>query len=110
MKDINTKIKHYYAFEVRFEKKGDMKYISHLDVMRLFERAIRRAEIPAFITKGFSPHIKISIKKALKLGVESDNEIAYFYLTRLLAPEVIMDKLNKELPDGIKIVGAKEYT
>ena len=93
--------------EIRFSKKGEMKYISHLDLMRLFQRAIRRAELPFSITKGFSPHLKISIKKALKLGVESDEEIAYFYLEDYMEPNELVNRMNRELPSGIRIIGGK---
>ena len=51
-----------------------MRFISHLDLMRLFQRALRRVGLSVEITKGFSPHLKISIVRALKLGLESDNE------------------------------------
>ncbi len=65
-----------YRINFVFTKKGLIKYISHLDLMRLFMRALRRADLPLKMTEGFSPHPKLSIKRALKLGVESDNEEA----------------------------------
>jgi len=78
-------------------------YISHLDLMRLFQRASRRAEIPIAVSQGFSPHLKISIKQALKVGVESFNEQAVFQLNSAMAPETFLTSMNKELPEGIKI-------
>ena len=98
----NTKIK------VVFSKMGDMRFISHLDLMRLFQRAVRRAELPVTITKGFSPRIKMSIVRALKLGVESAGEEALFYLDRKLAPQAFMDAINAKLPDGVKVMSAEE--
>ena len=80
-----------------------MKYISHLDLMRLFMRALRRAELPLKITEGFSPHPKLSIKRALKLGVESDNEEAAIVLTEQISSEDFKDRLQKQLPLGIEI-------
>lgn len=86
-----------------FSKKGLMKYISHLDLMRLFMRALRRAELPIKMTEGFSPHPKISIKRALKLGVESDNEEATFTLRESVDPRDFQERLQKQLPEGIQI-------
>ncbi len=86
-----------------FSKKGLMRYISHLDLMRLFTRAFRRASLPIKITEGFSPHHKFSIKRALKLGVESDSEEATVLLTELIKPEEFKKRLQIELPEGIDI-------
>lgn len=80
-----------------------MKYISHLDLMRLFMRAIRRTELPIKMTEGFNPHPKFSIKRALKLGVESDNEEATLILKELVEPEDFKERLQKQLPEGIII-------
>ncbi len=87
----------------KFSKKGDMKFISHLDLMRLFTRAMRRAELPLKMTEGFSPHPKFSIKKALKLGVESDNEEATVVLREFVRPQELEERLQKQLPEGISI-------
>ena len=80
-----------------------MKFISHLDLMRLFMRAVRRAGLPIKMTEGFSPHPKISLKRALKLGVESDNEEATFVLRETISPQEFKQRLQKQLPEGIII-------
>lgn len=80
-----------------------MKYISHLDLMRVFMRALRRAEIPVKITQGFNPHPKISLKRALKLGLESENEEAVFVLNEPVDPVEFRDRLQKQFPQGIQI-------
>lgn len=92
-----------YKLRFSFSKRSLIKYISHLDLMRLFMRALRRADIPVKITEGFSPHLKFSIKRALKLGLESDNEEAALVLTQFIAPEEFKQKLQKQLPQGIFI-------
>ena len=92
---------------VIFSKKGDMKFVSHLDLMRLFSRALRRAALPITMTKGFNPHLKFSLKNALKLGIESEAEEAVFYLDNLVEPMEFKESLNKELPKGITITDAK---
>ncbi len=73
--------------EARFCKRGDTRLISHLDVVRLFQRAVRRASLPVSLSQGYSPHYKIGFGKALKLGLESEDEKIVFdtregYFTR----------------------------
>lgn len=92
-----------YAVSVVFTKLGEMKYISHLDLMRLWGRALRRAGIPFALSQGFSKHPRISIKRALKLGIESENEEAEFILREELPANVFIEKLRGELPDGVMI-------
>lgn len=86
-----------------FTKTGIMKFISHLDLMRLFTRALRRADLPLKMTEGFSPHPKFSIKRALKLGLESDNEEASIILKEQINPQDFKERLQKQLPRGIEI-------
>ncbi len=93
-----------YPVVVRFEKTGVMRYISHLDLLRLFQRASRRAGLPLFITEGFSPHPKIKIEPALKLGLESDGLRAEIILTEEISPKDVSERLGRELPRGIKII------
>ena len=90
-----------------FAKKGRMKYISHLDLMRLFGRALRRADLPFALTQGFSKHPKYSVKRALKLGLESENEEAEFALRENIQPDEFRRRLQEALPEGIEIVGAR---
>lgn len=93
--------------EITFCKIGDMKYISHLDLIRLFQRAARRASLPVTITKGFSPRLKISISRALKLGLESERETAHFFLDRYMEPSDLVNGMNEQLPEGVKILNAE---
>jgi radical SAM-linked protein len=96
-----------HTVEVRFAKSGLMKYISHLDLMRLFNRAVRRAEIPIALSKGFSPHPLISLKRALKLGIESSDEQMTLILTCQMDPQRLKADLEKQMPDGITIISSK---
>ena len=90
-----------------FSKTGDMRFISHLDLMRLFQRGLRRAGLPAALSQGFSPHIKISIKRALKLGVESREEELTVGMSRDVACQDFTESLNKNLPEGVRIINAE---
>ena len=84
-------------------KKGMMKYISHLDMMRLFQRAARRAGLPLYLTQGFNPHPRIKIEPALKLGVEGKDLRAEIILRENLAADKVKSALESELPEGICI-------
>jgi len=84
-----------------------MRFISHLDLVRLFQRALRRAGLPVTITKGFTPRLKVSITRALKLGVESESEEAVVWMDEPVAREKIMDAINEQLPEGVKVTGAE---
>jgi radical SAM-linked protein len=92
-----------YKINFIFSKKGLMRYISHLDLMRLFTRAMRRADLPLKMTEGFSPHPKLSLKRALKLGVESEHEEASIMLKFPVEPADFRNRLQKQLPEGIEI-------
>ena len=87
-----------------FQKNGDMVYISHLDLMTLFRRAIRRADLPFVLTGGFTSRVKISMPQALKLGKESDREEMSFWLTEEMDGEKLVDAINRELPDGVRVL------
>ena len=95
-------------FKAVFSKTRDMRYISHLDLTRMFHRATRRAGLPVAVTKGFSPRLKISITKALKLGVESHAEEAVFCLDEDVGQDEFMRKMNEKLPEGVRIESAKK--
>jgi radical SAM-linked protein len=92
-----------YKLNFVFAKKGPMIYIGHLDLMRLFTRAMRRAELPLKMSEGFSPHPKFSLKRALKLGVESENEEGSVVLRIPQDAEEFKNKLQEQLPEGVII-------
>ena len=96
-----------YKIVFGFSKQAKLKYISHLDLMRLFMRALRRAEIPIRFSEGFSPHPKLSLKRALKLGLESEDEEATIALRDWIEVEDFQKKLQDKLPEGIKLKNAK---
>ncbi|MEW6075949.1 MAG: TIGR03936 family radical SAM-associated protein [Candidatus Omnitrophota bacterium] len=96
-----------YEISFSFTKKGDMKFISHLDLLRLLQRALRRSGLPLKMTEGFSPHPKLSIARALKLGLESDNEDAKAVLKETIDILQAQKLLNAQLPAGIKIVSIR---
>ncbi|MEG1995999.1 MAG: TIGR03936 family radical SAM-associated protein [Oscillospiraceae bacterium] len=88
---------------VFYEKLSRAKYISHLDITRCMQRAIKRAGIPVWYTEGFNPHIYITFALPLSLGYESYCEIMDMRLTQQMDFNVIKDKLNECLPCDIRV-------
>ena len=86
-----------------FEKVGTARFISHLDLMRLFQRAFKRAGLPLTHTQGFNPRPSVSIALPLSLGAESHCELLDFDLESPVPPERIRDRLNAALIDGIRV-------
>ena len=84
-----------------FEKKGDSVWISHLDLMRVFQRAFRRAGLLLKHSQGFTPRAIVSIALPLSVGVESVCELLDY---ELVEGEATADLLNEKLPDGIRVL------
>lgn len=89
---------------VRFCRGEEVKFISHLDIMRLWERALRRAAIPLAYTEGFNPHPRISLAAPLAVGVTSQAELMDIFTTRLVSPHWFTGAISQQLPPGIEIL------
>lgn len=88
-----------------FEKTGAAAYISHLDLMRLFQRSFKRAGLPLTHTKGFNPRPSVSIALPMSLGMESVCELLDFDLEAdCFTCEEIRDRLNRNLTEGVRIL------
>lgn len=92
-------------FEVRLwlSKQGRIKYVSHLDMFRLMQRAVRRAEIPLWYTEGFNPHPYISFLLALSLGTEGLREPVDIRIVDEMTTDEIKNRLNAAMPEGLCI-------
>ncbi len=91
-----------------YEKTGRAKYISHLDINRCFQRAIRRANLPIWYTEGFSPHPYITFALPLPLGFESVCECLDMRLVEEWPYEKIKEALNAVLPEGLHVTQAAQ--
>ena len=91
---------------LKFIKGSEVKYISHLDLMRTFMRVVRRAEVPIAYSGGFNPHPEMSFGAPLSLGVISMAEYVDINLAEELPLQELVDKLNQFMPVGIKVLGA----
>lgn len=94
---------------VMYTKTGALKYLSHLDMVRLIERAFRRAEIDLCYTQGFHPVAKMSFSPPVALGIESYAELLEVDIdSSVFNQEEFINRLNHSLPDGCAILDAKE--
>ena len=91
---------------IRYAKRGRLRFTSHRDFARAFERALRRAEVPMAYSAGFTPHPKISYVGAAPTGVASEAEYLEIGLAREVAVEELGAALDAALPDGLDIVEA----
>jgi len=98
-----------FPVRIRFEKAGKMRFLSHHELMRLFERAVRRSGIPVRMTEGFNPHPVLSFPTALGIGIESLDEVMELELSTWVAPNQLREKLSAQLPEGIRIRSAEPF-
>src|ERR1700761_4718071 len=93
---------------VRYAKRGKMRFASHLDVARAFERGVRRAGLPIAHSAGFTPHPKISYAGGAPTGVASEAEYLSLTLTSRAEADAVRERLNAALPDGIDVIAVTE--
>ena len=91
-----------------FKKTEEMRFTSHLDLHKTWERTLRRAGLPLAYTQGFSPHPKINIASALPLGFTGENEIVDFWLEKPIPIDGIHSFLLKSLPPGLALKNIQE--
>jgi radical SAM family uncharacterized protein/radical SAM-linked protein len=99
--------KERYRLRVRFGKLEELRFIGHLDLIRLFERACRRAQLPMHFSEGFHPLPKIAVATALPLGMTSTAEIAEFELHRKMETQDFLTQLQAQLPSEIPLFTAE---
>ena len=92
---------------IKFRKYGSVRYIGHLDVMRFFQKAIRRAEIDVAYTNGFSPHQIMAFAAPLGVGITSNGEYMDIEVHSVTSCQDIMEKLNQASVPGIEIISVK---
>jgi radical SAM-linked protein len=93
---------------VYFDKYGEMKFISHLDLLRFFERLFNKAEIPVKYSEGFHPRPKMSFGSPISLGTEAYNEIMDFETDAEISNEEVVKRLNESPVLGFKVHKVEE--
>ena len=92
---------------MKFTKTGRIRFLSHLDFMTLFHRAVVRAQVPIAFSQGFNPHLKIAFGPALPVGMESETEYVDLEIDPFADLLHITSGLNSTLPEGVRILEAK---
>lgn len=95
---------------VKFTKQRKVKYISHLDLIRTFYRALIRAKIPVVVSNGFNPHLKVEFSPPLRVGITSKEEFAELELIKPTEPDLLKMAINRELPKGFTVLEVKLLT
>ncbi len=93
-------------YRVKFTKTGKVRFLGHLDVMRYFQKAIRRAALPVAYSEGFSPHQIISFASPLSVGAESVGEYFDVEMKEAVDPGALADRLNAVMAEGFSVSGA----
>jgi radical SAM-linked protein len=95
---------------IKFSRGEEVKFISHLDIMRFWHRAFRRAEIPLAYSQGFTPHPKIALAAPLPVGITSEAELMDIVLRIWMPPQSLLMLASKQLPPGFNILDVQEIT
>ncbi|MFF8956018.1 TIGR03936 family radical SAM-associated protein [Streptomyces sp. NPDC014894] len=93
---------------LRYTKRGRLRFTSHRDFQRAFERALKRAEVPMAYSAGFTPHPKVSYANAAPTGTGSEAEYLEIALTEQRDPAILRELLNESLPTGLDVTDAVE--
>jgi radical SAM family uncharacterized protein/radical SAM-linked protein len=93
---------------LRFAKKGAMRYLSHLELLNVFTRAVSRGEVPILFSQGFHPHPRFSFATATSVGVESAAEYMDMFVAACISADEVLQRLNKALPEGLQILEATQ--
>jgi radical SAM-linked protein len=88
---------------IKFSRGPEIKFISHLDIVRLWQRAFNRAGIEIAYSSGFTPHPRISLAAPLPLGVTSEAELMDIFIIRGVAPHFFVSAVNQQLPPGMTV-------
>jgi radical SAM family uncharacterized protein/radical SAM-linked protein len=91
-----------------FQKVGELRFLSHLELMRALSRALRRAGIPLAFTQGFNPQPRLSLAQALAVGIEGRRELGEVELVQRMEPEELLTAWNRQLPPELKILRSWE--
>ena len=97
-----------HRYLLGFYKKGNMRFISHLDLQRLFKRCIKRAGIEVAYSNGFNPHEKINIVHPLSLGFETDRDYFEIDTQKPYPEDQMVESMNLALPEGIRFTFCRE--
>jgi radical SAM-linked protein len=91
-----------FRYRIRFRKVGDLRFIGHQDLARLWERIFRRAGLPLAMSEGFHPKARLSFPLSLPLGMEADEEVFEVQLLESIDADVLRQSINAQCPPGLE--------
>lgn len=91
---------------IKFSKESDIKFVSHLDLLRTIQRVVRRSQLPIEYSKGFNPHMSTSLAQPLSVGMYSTGEYMDIVLTEPVEESKIIADFNSSAPSGIRVLDA----
>jgi radical SAM-linked protein len=99
-----------FRYLLRFTKNGPLRFIGHLDLLRVFQLTMRRAALPVAYSQGFNPHQLISFALPLPLGMAGENDYAEIYFTEVIADcDEIITRFNNAAPSGLRLTLLKKF-
>ena len=101
-KGIGPRIDASFSFRVKYRKRGMLRFLSHLDVVRSFNRAVHRAQLPMAYSQGFHPMPRISMGPALPVGISGESELCDLELRTWVEPDVVLSRLSASMVDDLK--------
>lgn len=97
----------FFDLRVRYRKRGSIRYISHLDMNRMMQRAIARARLPVWYTQGYNPHLYLTFALPLSLGFESECEFMDLRLVREMPEAEFISRLGGQMPQGVELCSVR---
>ncbi len=97
-------------YRIKFSKVGRIRFIGHLDLLKVFQRAVKRGEIPISYSNGFNPHQLMGFAIPLPLGMASVGEYIDIEIKEEMPSDEIMYRLNEVMPEGIEILAVRKFT
>ncbi|MDE6181979.1 MAG: TIGR03936 family radical SAM-associated protein, partial [Eubacteriales bacterium] len=91
-------------YRIKFSKTGRIRFVGHLDLLKIFQRTVKRANLPIAYSQGFNPHQQMSFAIPLPLGMESISEYLDIKLEENLTRKEVFERLNTEMPIGLEII------
>lgn len=107
---MNQEKKIRFKYRIKYTKGPELRFVSHLDLMRLFQRAVRRTGLPIGYSHGFNPHQLMSFGNPLSLGMTSTGEYCDFEFERAMDPEEIVERLNSVMNEGVTVYRASRLS
>ncbi|NNE09220.1 MAG: DUF2344 domain-containing protein [Gemmatimonadetes bacterium] len=96
-----------HRIRFRFTKQGVNRFLSHLELQRVFRLAVRRARLPIAYTQGFNPHLRLSFGRPLPTGWTGREELVEFVFHESIDPAAVVSALNEQFPEGIRLAGGE---